>query len=112
MKKNREQDEEKKKARKNRKRLCIGIVCSLAVGFAIGLNWDKIEPEVKKITSKAVDKGKIYSSKALNKGKKVLEEKKVADKVGDLKDYADKLLVLSEAYTDKAKEILKQIKDM
>ena len=112
MKKNKEQEEEKRKARKNRKRLCIGIVCSLAIGFAIGLNWDKLEPEVKKVTSKALDKGKKYSAKALDKGREVLKEKKVADKVDDLKDYADKLMVLSESYADKAKDILKQIKDM
>ena len=112
MKKTNDQDDEKKKARRNRKRLCIGIACSLAIGFAIGLNWDKLEPEVKKISSKAFSKGKACSAKALDKGKKILEEKKVADKVDNLKDYADKLLVLSEAYTDKAKDILKQIKDM
>ena len=112
MRKTNEQEDEKKKARRNRRKLCIGIVCSLAIGFAIGLNWDKLEPEVKKISSKALNKGKACSAKALDKGKKILEEKKVADKVDDLKDYADKLLVLSEAYTDKAKEILKQIKDM
>lgn len=112
MKKTKEQEEEKRKARKNRKRFCIGIVCSLAIGFAIGLNWDKLEPEVKKISSKALDKGKAYSAKALDKGKEVLKEKKVADKVDDLKEYADKLMALSEKYTEKAKELAKQMKDM
>ena len=38
--------EEKKRARKNRKRLCIGIIFSLAIGFAIGLYWDKLQPKV------------------------------------------------------------------
>ncbi|WP_022755485.1 hypothetical protein [Butyrivibrio fibrisolvens] len=93
--------EEKKRARKNRKRLCIGIICSLAIGFAIGLNWDKIQPKVKE-----------YSSKALEKGKEALEERKVAAKVDDLKDYADKLLALSNKYAEKAKNIAMQIKDM
>lgn len=91
--------EEKKRAR--RKRLCIGIICSLAIGFAIGLNWDKIQPKVKE-----------YSSKALEKGKEALEERKVAAKVDDLKDYADKLLALSNKYAEKAKNIAMQIKDM
>ncbi|MCR5771865.1 MAG: hypothetical protein K6G87_11640 [Butyrivibrio sp.] len=101
MSKNKEQEEEKKKARRNRKRLCIGIICSLVIGFAIGLNWDKIEPKVKECSSKAV-----------SKGKEILEEKKIATKVDDLKDYADKLLTLSGKYADKAKDIAKQIKDM
>ena len=76
MKKTKEQEEEKGKARKNRKRFCIGIVCSLAIGFAIGLNWDKLEPEVKKISSKALDKGKAYSAKSLDKGKELAKQMK------------------------------------
>lgn len=51
--------DEKKRARRNRKRLCIGIICSLAIGFAIGLNWDKIQPKVKEYSSKALEKGKL-----------------------------------------------------
>ena len=112
MRKTKEQEDEKKKACKNRKRLCIGIVCSLAIGFAIGLNWDKLEPHVKKVSSKALDTGKACSAKAVNKGKKIIEEKKLVAKVDDLKDYADNLFVLSETYADKAKDILRQIKDM
>lgn len=101
MGKTKEQEEEIKKARRNRKKLCIGIVCSLAVGFAIGLNWDKIQPKLKE-----------YSSKALDKGREALEERNAFDKAEDLKEYADKLLSLSAKYADKAKEIAKQIKDM
>ena len=101
MGKTKEQEEEINKARRNRKKLCIGIVCSLAVGFAIGLNWDKIQPKLKE-----------YSSKALDKGREALEERNAFDKAEDLKEYADKLLSLSAKYADKAKEIAKQIKDM
>ena len=73
--------EEKRRARRNRKKLCIGIFCSLVIGFAIGLNWDKIKPKVEE-----------YSSKAFEKGKEALEEKKIAAKVDELRDSVEKLL--------------------
>lgn len=101
MAKTREQKEERRKARRNRKRLCVGITCGIAIGFAIGLNWDAIRPKVKE-----------YSSKALDKGKDVLEEKVAMAKAEELKDYADKLLVLSSKCAEKAKEIAKQLKSV